>query len=178
MAQDEGYVYAIQCKKYCASHIKQKDILDFVHNIKHLKAKHWNKIRFYFITTSRVNRYARKVADKNWIIIRDYKDILHINKALPIDDFIERNKWNAKILQWIDAYDVLDMFYIRKAIKQSWLADALYFILKHTLFRFRNFGVDYQKIEKDNKSDYDHDYSFLEKESPIASGDTFVWEVG
>ena len=176
-AEKDGIFYAIQCKKYGASHVTQKDILDFVENIKDLKVKYKNKIRFYFITTSWVNRYAKKVAEQNWIIIRGYKDILHMNKKLPINDFIKKNKWNSQILEGIDVDDVLNVFYLRKTFKRKWLADALYFILSHTLFKFTNYNLDYQKVDKKIKSNKQEEYNLLEKDSPIAKKNTFVGDI-
>lgn len=176
-AQNDWYVYAIQCKKYWASHVKQRDILDFVQNTKDLRVKYGNKIRFYFVTTSRVNRYAQRIADQNWIIIRWYKDILHMNTKFPINDFIKRNKWDSVILEGVDTEDVLDVFYFRKAVGRWWLADAVYFILKHTLSRFSDYRLDYQKVDKEISTNKSLEYSFLEKESPIKKEDTFVGEV-
>lgn len=176
-AQNDWYIYAIQCKKYWASHVKQKDILDFVQNTKHLRIKYGNKIRFYFITTSWVNKYAEKIADQNWITIKDYNDVLHMNKEFPINDFIKKNKWDSVILEGVDVYDVLDLFYFRKAVGRWWLADALYFILKHTLFRFTDYWLDYQKVDKEISTNKSLEYSFLEKDSPVNRKDTFVGEV-
>lgn len=176
-AEKNWQFYAIQCKKFGASHITQKEILDFIENTRELKKKYGGKITLYLRTSSRINKYAKNIAKQNWIEIRDYKSLLKLEKEFPINDFIKKYKWDGKILSGIDTEDVLNTFYLRKWIKRWWLADTLYFILKNTLFRFSDYYVDYQKIEKNTKGEKTPYYSFLQKESPIAGKNTFVWEV-
>jgi len=86
---------AAQCKKWYFSHehIQQKDVLDFGYNARHREQGKPNP-KFYFVTTTYANKQAEKVADEQWIEIKDCWSLIKMKNKYSLDDFKrDSQKW-------------------------------------------------------------------------------------
>lgn len=134
----------IQCKKYITDHVQEKEILKFVKDTEKYKEEIWKVLSLYYITTNWVNRKAYNCAKQYNISIKNYSDMIKMDKKLDVYKYIEEHKNDKNIVTWINVYDILDKKYRIQAFwKIIWTIN--YYINK---FIFKNYYLDYQKVEK------------------------------
>jgi len=134
----------IQCKQYKQEHVRDKEILKFVQDTEKYRKEIWKVLSLYFITTNWVNSEAYNCANQHNISIKNYKDIIKMDKKLDVYKYIERHKNDKEIVTWINVYDILDKKYFKQAFWRI-LWTISYRINK---FIFKNYELDYQKVEK------------------------------
>ena len=134
----------IQCKKYITDHVHEDEILKFAKDTEKYKKEIWKVLALYFITTNRVNSKAYECANQHNISIKNYRDMIKMDKNLDVYEYIKEHKNDKNIVTWIDVYDILDKKYWVQALwKIIWTIN--YYINK---FIFKNYYLDYQKVEK------------------------------
>lgn len=141
----------IQCKQYKKNnHIQDKELLKFIKDTKKYKKRIWDvlSVSLYLITTNRVNREARKFWELYNIEIRDHRKILEMNKKLDIDDFINKNQKDNKLITNINTRDVVDRLYSQKLF---WMIPYyIHKIINKFLKIFnKELVFDFDKIDKD-----------------------------
>lgn len=134
----------IQCKKYIKEHVREREILKFVSDTEKYRKEIWKVLSLYFITTNWVNSDAYNCAKQHNIQIKNYKDMIKMDKKLDVYKYIEGHKNDKEIVTWINVYDILDKKYFKQAFwKILWTIS--YYINK---FIFKNYELDYQKVEE------------------------------
>ena len=134
----------IQCKKYITDHVHEDEILKFAKDTEKYKKEIWKVLALYFITTNRVNSKAYECANQHNISIKNYRDMIKMDKNLDVYEYIKEHKNDKNIVTWIDVYDILDKKYWVQALwKIIWTIN--YYINKYI---FKNYYLDYQKVEK------------------------------
>jgi len=134
----------IQCKQYKQEHVKDKEILKFVSDTEKYRKEIWKVLSLYFITTNWVNNEAYNCAKQHNISIKNYKDMIKMDKKLDVYKYIKEHKNDKEIVTWLNVYDILDKKYFIQAFWRI-LWTISYWINK---FIFKNYELDYQKVEK------------------------------
>lgn len=78
-----------QCKKWTYDHVQKKEILNFDYDIKHSNKNKLNTKQL-FVTATRANKDARKVAKEYGIEIIDCHELLKFRSKYSLDDFIRK----------------------------------------------------------------------------------------